>query len=424
MNESLFRRAELVLPGGVNSPVRAFKAVGGIPKFISHAEGCRLTDVDGVSYVDYVGSWGPMILGHNHRVIREAVELAAAKGLSYGAPCRAEVELAELMTSLVPGLEMLRMTSSGTEAVMSALRVARYVTGRCKLIKFEGCYHGHSDAMLVKAGSGALTLGTADSGGVPESAAALTLSANYNDLGSVEKLLDANRGEVAAVIVEPAAANMGVVAPAAGFLKGLRELCSIHGTLLIFDEVITGFRLSPGGAAEKYAVTPDLYAFGKIIGGGLPAGAFGASREIMSCVAPLGEVYQAGTLSGNPIAMAAGLAQLRYLAEHREVYGYIDAYAEKLARGLAEIFRGKAAVNRVGSLLTVFFTSRSVDSYSAAKASSAEDYAAFFHAMLDCGFYLPPSRFEAWFAGAAHGEFELSATLEAAQRFARSGALR
>jgi glutamate-1-semialdehyde 2,1-aminomutase len=358
-----------------------------------------------------------MILGHNHSVIREAVERAVGNGLSYGAPCAAEVELAELMTELVPGLEMVRMTSSGTEAVMSVLRVARYATGRDKVIKFEGCYHGHSDAMLVKAGSGALTFGVADSGGVSGEVAAFTLTASYNDLDSVSDLLDANPGQVAAVIVEPVAANMGVVPPRGGFLSGLRELCSKHGTLLIFDEVITGFRLSVGGASEFYGVRPDLFAFGKIIGGGMPVGAFGGSAELMSYVAPLGAVYQAGTLSGNPVAMAAGLAQLRYLNEHREVYAQIDGYAAGLASGLTEIANGKATVNRVGSLLTVFFTARNVDSYSAAKSSDTDSYGKFFHSMLNRGIYLPPSQFEAWFVGAAHGDSELDATLSAASSY-------
>jgi glutamate-1-semialdehyde 2,1-aminomutase len=419
-NEELFTRAKRVMPGGVNSPVRAFGAVGGTPHFIRSSDGSKITDTDGNTYIDYVASWGPMILGHNHPAIRSAVEKAVKDGLSFGAPCAAEVELAELICELVPGLEQLRMTSSGTEAVMSAVRVARHVTGRSKLLKFEGCYHGHSDGMLVKAGSGALTFGTPDSGGVPDAVAALTLTAEYNDLSSVYSLFAANAGEIAAVIIEPIAANMGVIPQSGGFLRGLKDLCCEYGALLIFDEVITGFRLAPGGAVQYFSkrhginVQPDLYAFGKIIGGGMPVGAFGGSREIMSKVAPLGAVYQAGTLSGNPIAMAAGLAQLRYLREHPEIYETLDIFAVRLADGLKKA-AGGLTVNHVGSLLTLFFSENAVDCYATAKASDTAKFARFFHGMLKRGIYLPPSQFEAWFISAAHSTHDLDLTILAAK---------
>jgi glutamate-1-semialdehyde 2,1-aminomutase len=398
--------------------VRAFGAVGGTPKFMSSGRGSRITDADGASYIDYVCSWGPLILGHNHPDIRAAVERAARHGLSFGAPCEDEVNVAELMCAMVHGLETVRMTSSGTEAVMSAVRVARRATGREKLIKFEGCYHGHSDAMLVKAGSGALTFGKPDSGGVPDGTASLTLTARYNDLASVAALFDANPSEVAAVIVEPVAANMGVVAPADGFLAGLRALCDKNGALLLFDEVITGFRLAPGGAQEKYGVAADLVTFGKIIGGGMPVGAFGGRRELMAHVAPLGDVYQAGTLSGNPVAMAAGLAQLRHLNEHREVYDTIDGACALLADGLAAAASKvgvPVTVNRVGSLMTVFFTGEQIRDFDAASRSNGELYAAWFHAMLRRGVYLPPSRYEAMFVSSAHSGADIARTIRAAR---------
>jgi glutamate-1-semialdehyde 2,1-aminomutase len=418
VSEELFTRAKRVLPGGVNSPVRAFGAVGGTPRFISGGRGSRITDADGAKYIDYVCSWGPLILGHNHPQIREAVERAVRRGLSFGAPCEDEVNLAELMCEMVSGLETVRMTSSGTEAVMSAVRVARRATGREKLIKFEGCYHGHSDAMLVKAGSGALTFGKPDSGGVPASSASLTLTAGYNNLLSVAALFDANPREIAAVIVEPVAANMGVVVPADGFLEGLRKLCDKNGALLIFDEVITGFRLARGGAQEKYGVAADLVTFGKIIGGGMPVGAFGGRRELMANVAPLGDVYQAGTLSGNPVAMAAGLAQLRYLNENPEVYAAIDGACAELATAVAEAAKRvgiPVTINRVGSLMTVFFTREEVTDFGAASRSDGERYAAWFHAMLRRGIYLPPSRYEAMFVSAAHARRELDRTVSAAR---------
>ena len=423
ISEELFERAKRVLPGGVNSPVRAYRAVGMAPRFITRADGAYIYDEDGKKYIDYVCSWGPMILGHNHPVIREAVEKAVKDGLSFGAPTRREVEIAELMCDLVPGIEMVRMVNSGTEAVMSALRLARGATGRDKLIKFEGCYHGHSDCMLVNAGSSALAGGHPSSAGVPVGAAKDTLTAQFNDLASVEALLEQNPGQVAAVIVEPVAANMGVVNPAPGFLPGLRALCDKHGALLIFDEVITGFRLALGGAQEYFGVKADLVTFGKIIGGGMPVGAYCGSRELLEQVAPCGPVYQAGTLSGNPVAMAAGLAQLTYLKEHPQVYADIAAKGERLADGLraAAAEAGiPVAVNQIGSLLAPFFTPTEVTTFIDAKGSDVGRYAKYFQAMLEGGVALAPAQFEAMFVSAAHGEAELDATLEAARAAFRS----
>ena len=423
ISEELFERAKRVLPGGVNSPVRAYRAVGMAPRFITRADGAYIYDEDGKKYIDYVCSWGPMILGHNHPVIREAVEKAVKDGLSFGAPTRREVEIAELMCDLVPGIEMVRMVNSGTEAVMSALRLARGATGRDKLIKFEGCYHGHSDCMLVNAGSSALAGGHPSSAGVPVGAAKDTLTAQFNDLASVEALLEQNPGQVAAVIVEPVAANMGVVNPAPGFLPGLRALCDKHGALLIFDEVITGFRLALGGAQEYFGVKADLVTFGKIIGGGMPVGAYCGSRELLEQVAPCGPVYQAGTLSGNPVAMAAGLAQLTYLKEHPQVYADIAAKGERLADGLraAAAEAGiPVAVNQIGSLLAPFFTPTEVTTFIDAKGSDVGRYAKYFRAMLEGGVALAPAQFEAMFVSAAHGEAELDATLEAARAAFRS----
>ena len=415
---SLFGRATRVLPGGVNSPVRAFGAVGGEPKFMASGSGSLIRDVDGTEYIDYVCSWGPLILGHGHGAVQAAVARAAANGLSFGAPCEDEVRIAELMCRMVPSLEMVRMTSSGTEAVMSAIRVARRATGREKLIKFEGCYHGHSDAMLVRAGSGALTLGKPDSGGVPNAAAALTLTATYNDAAGVKAIFDANPSEVAAVIIEPLAANMGTVEPVPGFLESVRQLCDERGALLIFDEVITGFRLAAGGAQERYGVRADLATFGKIIGGGMPVGAFGGRRELMEHIAPLGDVYQAGTLSGNPVAMAAGLAQLTHLHENPNIYSRLD----RAGTALADALRAEAGdagvpvtVNRAGSLLTLFFTSGEVKSFADAAASDGEMYAKWFHAMLRRGVYLPPSRYEALFVSAAHTDADIEVTAKAAR---------
>ena len=423
ISEQLFERAKKVLPGGVNSPVRAYRAVGMAPRFITRADGAYIYDEDGKRYIDYVCSWGPMILGHNHPVIREAVERAVQDGLSFGAPTRREVDIAELMVELVPNIEMVRMVNSGTEAVMSALRLARGATGRDKLIKFEGCYHGHSDCMLVNAGSSALAGGHPSSAGVPVGAARDTLTAQFNDLDSVRELLEGNPGQVAAVIVEPVAANMGVVNPAPGFLPGLRQLCDQHGALLIFDEVITGFRLALGGAQEYFGVKADLVTFGKIIGGGMPVGAYCGSRALLEQVAPCGPVYQAGTLSGNPVAMAAGLAQLTYLKEHPQVYADIAAKGEKLARGLraAAAEAGvPVAINQIGSLLAPFFTPTEVTTFTDAKGSDVGRYAKYFQAMLERGVALAPAQFEAMFVSEAHGDAELDATLAAARAALRS----
>ena len=417
-SEELFEQAVKVLPGGVNSPVRAYRAVGMAPRFITRADGPFIWDEDGRKYIDYVCSWGPMILGHNHPVIREAVEKAVKDGLSFGAPTRREVEIAQLMIDLVPNIEMVRMVNSGTEAVMSAVRLARGATGRDKIIKFEGCYHGHSDCLLVNAGSSALAGGHPSSAGVPEDIVKHTLTAQFNDLSSVEALLDAYPGQIACIIVEPVAANMGVVGPAPGFLEGLRALCDKSDALLIFDEVITGFRLALGGAQEYFGVKADLITFGKIIGGGMPVGAYCGSRALMEQVAPCGPVYQAGTLSGNPVAMAAGLAQLNYLKDHPEVYTDIAAKGEKLAAGLRETIARTGApvvVNQIGSLLAPFFTPTAVSTFVDAKGSDVGKYAQYFQGMLERGVALAPAQFEAMFVSAAHGEEELQATLAAAE---------
>ncbi|OUN07322.1 glutamate-1-semialdehyde-2,1-aminomutase [Flavonifractor sp. An92] len=417
-SESLFEAAVQVLPGGVNSPVRAFRAVNMAPRFITRADGSHIFDVDGRDYIDYVCSWGPMILGHNHPVIREAVEKAVKDGLSFGAPTAREVEIAQLMVELVPGIEMVRMVNSGTEAVMSAIRLARGATGRDKIIKFEGCYHGHSDCLLVGAGSSALAGGHPTSAGVPEDVVRHTLTAQFNDLASVEGLLEANPGQVACVIVEPVAANMGVVLPEPEFLPGLRKLCDRYGALLIFDEVITGFRLALGGAQAFFGVNADIVTFGKIIGGGMPVGAYCASRALMEEVAPCGPVYQAGTLSGNPVAMAAGLAQLHYLKDHPEVYTHISALADRLAEGLRKAAADTGApvsVNQVGSLLSPFFTPDGVSTFVDAKGSDVGKYARYFAQMLERGIYLAPAQFEAMFLSFAHTEEEVDRTVEAAR---------
>ncbi len=419
-SDELFQRAMNVIPGGVNSPVRAFRAVGGTPRFIKSANGAEITDVDGKSYIDYVCSWGPMILGHNHPAIKEAVIRAAENGLSFGAATELEVTMAELVCSVFPSVDMVRMVNSGTEAVMSAVRLARGATGRDKIIKFEGCYHGHCDFMLVNAGSGLMTSGVSGSAGVTEGCARDTLTAPYNDIGTVEKIFEANDGEIAAVIIEPVAANMGVVLPEEGFLDKLRELCDKNGSLLIFDEVITGFRLGIGGAQERFGVMPDITALGKIIGGGMPVGAYGGRRELMELVSPVGGVYQAGTLSGNPVAMAAGIAQISYLKEHPEVYARIDDLAERLFGGLKKIVErsGKhLAVNHIGSLGSLFFTEGSVKDYNDAKRSDTAEYGKYFTHMLDRGVYLAPAQFEAMFVSCAHTEEQVQKTLEAAESF-------
>ena len=413
-SEQLFAEAQQVLPGGVNSPVRACRAVDTYPRFLDHGMGSHVWDVDGNEYIDLIGSWGPLILGHCCQAVEQAVTAAISKGLSFGAPTAAEVEMAQLVCRMT-GLEMVRMVNSGTEAVMSALRLARGATGRGKIIKFAGCYHGHSDAMLVKAGSGALTGGAPDSAGVPADIAADTLTASYNDLASVEALLLANPGQVAAVIVEPVAANMGVVPPQPGFLQGLRQLCDQHGSLLIFDEVITGFRLAPGGAQEYFGVRADLVTYGKIIGGGMPVGAYGGSRRLMELVAPLGPVYQAGTLSGNPVAMAAGLAQLRILSSTPGIYADLERKGAALEAGLKQALAGMPAqVNRVGSLLTVFFTSQAVTGYDQARSSDLALYSRWYRGLLAQGIYTAPSQFEAMFLSHAHTDKDIQRILAAA----------
>ena len=414
-SEALFAQAQTVMPGGVNSPVRACRSVGTYPRFLEKGKGSHVWDVDGNEYVDFICSWGPLILGHCQEDVEKAVAESIGKGLSFGAPTAIEVEMAQLVCEMT-GVEMVRMVNSGTEAVMSALRLARGATGRSKIIKFAGCYHGHSDSMLVKAGSGALTGGAPDSAGVPKEMAEDTLTADYNDLGSVRALLEANRGQVAAVIVEPVAANMGVVPPKPGFLQGLRLLCDEFGSLLIFDEVITGFRLAPGGAQEYYGVRADLVTYGKIIGGGMPVGAYGGSRKLMELVAPLGPVYQAGTLSGNPVAMAAGLTQLKLLKAHPEVYEHLERRGALLQAGLEEALKGMdAQVNRVGSILTVFFTKEPVTGYAQAKASDLEQFKRWYLVLLSQGIYAAPSQFEAMFLSDAHTDADIQKAITAAK---------
>ena len=411
-SKDLFARAVQVMPGGVNSPVRAFRSVGTDPLFIERAKGNRIYDVDGNEYIDFVGSWGPMILGHADPEVLEALASRMQNGLSFGACTEAEVEMAELITQNIPHIEMVRMVNSGTEAVMSALRVARGYTGREKIIKFEGNYHGHSDSLLVKAGSGAMTFGNPNSAGVTRGAAADTLLASYNDLGSVEALFAENPGEIACVIVEPVAANMGVVIPQDGFLEGLRKLCDANGALLIFDEVITGFRMGFTGAAGYFGVTPDLVTYGKIIGGGMPVGAFGGKKDIMECLSPNGSVYQAGTLSGNPMAMQAGIVTLQKLLAHPEIYDKIGRLAAELASGLRSMMEG-CTVNQIGSLLTVFNTSGPVNSYADAAKSDTEKFAAVFRGLLENGVYIGPSQFEAMFVCEAFTEEDIQTVLEA-----------
>jgi glutamate-1-semialdehyde 2,1-aminomutase len=414
----LFRKAQELLPGGVNSPVRAFRSVGGQPLFIAKAKGATVTDVDGKTYIDYVSSWGPMIAGHAHPQVVAAVTRAAKLGTSYGAVTESEITLARMVHEAFPSIEMVRMVSSGTEAVMSAIRLARAATGRDDIVKFEGCYHGHSDQMLVKAGSGALTLGMPDSPGVPADLARHTLNLPYNDLGAVRRLLRARRGKIAAVIVEPVAANAGVILPAPGFLEGLREATADAGALLIFDEVITGFRVAYGGAQEYYGVRPDLTCLGKIIGGGLPVGAYGGRRELMEQVAPAGPVYQAGTLSGNPLAMAAGIATLSLLKK-KGVYRDLDAKGAYLEAGTAANLAKtgvKAVQNRVGSLSCLFFTGTPVVDFCSAKGADTKRYARYFRGMLDGGVYLAPSQFEASFISLAHTTADLDRTLAVQRR--------
>ena len=408
------------MPGGVNSPVRAFGSVGATPKFIKSAKGAYLYDEDGNKYIDYIGSWGPMILGHGRPEVLDSVIDACKRGLSFGAATAPEVEMAELVCSLIPSMEMVRMVNSGTEAVMSAIRLARGYTKRNKIIKFTGCYHGHSDGLLVKAGSGAMTSGIPDSLGVPEGCTQDTLSAEYNHLDSVTEHFQRCGDEIAAVIVEPVAANMGVVPPEPGFLKGLRSLCDESGALLIFDEVITGFRLGISGAQGYYGIEPDLTTFGKIIGGGMPVGAYGGSREIMELVAPVGGVYQAGTLSGNPVAMAAGIAQLTILKEHPEYYTDLNEKADKFYQNMQKILKKSGRpyqVNHVGSLGCLYFTEKEVMDYESAKTSDTKAFADYCNYMTAHGVYLAPSQFEAMFLSLAHTEEMLQETLEIMEQY-------
>ncbi len=409
----LLARAERIIPGGVNSPVRAFKGVGGTPPFIQRGDGCRLYDVDGNSYIDYVGSWGPLILGHRFPPVLEAIRATLEIGTSFGAPTEREIELAEEIQSAVPSMEMLRLVNSGTEATMSALRVARGFTGRELTVKFEGCYHGHVDSLLVKAGSGMATLGIADTAGVPDGFARTTIALPYNSVGALEVAFREQGDRIAAVIVEPVVGNMGCVPPAPGFLEAIRTLCDRYGALFIFDEVMTGFRVAFGGAQSLYGIRPDLSTFGKVIGGGLPIASYGGRADVMRCVAPVGKVYQAGTLSGNPVAVSAGLAMLRHLKAHPEVY----AQLERAAATVCAAAPAGVTVNRVGSMFTFFFIDHPVTDWDSAKSADTARFKAFFHHLLDRGVYLPPSQFEAGFVSAAHDDAAIAETVAAIRSF-------
>src|SRR5437667_5298458 len=414
----LFAKALRVMPGGVNSPVRAFRAVGGDPVFIASGKGSRITDVDGASYIDYVGSWGPLIVGHCHPEVMDALEKTLSTGTSFGASTAGEVELADAVHQAFPSVERVRLVNSGTEATLSALRVARAATGREKILKFEGCYHGHADSLLVKAGSGVATLGLPDSPGVPRALALLTVTAPYNDVGALEEMFRVHRNELAAAIAEPVAGNMGCVPPLPGFLERLRDLTAEQGAVLIFDEVMTGFRVGYGGAQQRYGIRPDLTTLGKIIGGGLPVGAYGGKAALMDIVAPAGPVYQAGTLSGNPVALAAGLKTLEIL-RRPGTYDRLEAVSAKLAAGLAREAQKAAVaacVNRVGSMLTMFFVDGPVVDFASAKKSHTAAFGAFFRSALDQGVYFPPGQFEAAFVSTAHTETDIETTLRAAAR--------
>lgn len=403
-SEQLFDKAKTLIPGGVNSPVRAFRSVGGSPVFIKSANGPYLVDEDGRQYIDLINSWGPMILGHAFEPVEKAVRDAIQHSFSFGAPTRKEVEMAELIIDMVPSVEKVRMVNSGTEATMAAIRVARGFTGRDKIIKFEGCYHGHGDSFLIAAGSGAMTMGIPDSPGVTKATAADTLTAPYNDLAAVETLLDKNHNQVAAIILEPVVGNMGCVLPELGFLQGIRDLCDKHGVLFIFDEVMTGFRLAKGGAQERFGITPDLTTMGKIIGGGMPVGAYGGRADIMNMVAPAGPVYQAGTLSGNPIAMSAGLAMLHHLNEHPEVYTRLEEIGQTLTAGFRAGLQKAGlpyTINHIGSMFTLFMTERPVTNFTEAKSCDVPQFGRYFHAMLERGIYLAPSQFESLFLSVA-----------------------
>lgn len=415
-SESLFAKAKNVIPGGVNSPVRAFKSVGLNPRFIKAGKGSRIFDEDGNEFIDFVGSWGPLILGHAHPEVMVALKAAMENGTSFGAPTKAEVEIAELICEMVPSIDMVRLVNSGTEAVMSAIRLARGVTGRERIVKFVGCYHGHSDGLLAKAGSGAATLAVPDSMGVPRSVVEHTGVLPFNDLEAVERELTEHKDKVAAVVVEPVAGNMGVVPPNDGYLEGLRTLCTDHGALLIFDEVMTGFRVAAGGAQERFGVTPDLTCLGKVIGGGLPVGAFGGRRDIMEHLAPAGGVYQAGTLSGNPLAVAAGLTTLKILKRDNP-YDELERRSDRLATGISKVLTDKGishCVNRVGSMFSVFFHGGPVNNYDDAAAADIDKFVVLFKGLLNAGIYIAPSAYEAWFVSTAHTDGDVDAAVAAA----------
>ncbi len=419
-SQSLFTRAQQSIPGGVNSPVRAFKSVGGTPVFIDKASGAYLYDADGRRYIDYIASWGPLILGHAYPPVVKAIREKVLDGTSFGAPTGLEIDMAELIKSMAPNIDLIRMVSSGTEACMSAIRVARGYTGRNKFIKFEGCYHGHADAFLIKAGSGAATFNIQHVPGIPAPVADDTLTAPYNDLAAVEKLIEQYREQVAAIIIEPVAGNMGCILPKPGFLEGLRNLCDRENILLIFDEVMTGFRLAPGGAQQALGVNADLITYGKVIGAGMPVGAFGGKREIMESVAPVGKVYQAGTLSGNPIAMIAGFTLLTELKNNPAIYGELEQKTEQLKNGMAEIFMGKkipVQINQLGSMISVHFTTEPVTDFASSSRSDQQQFNSFFHHMLKSGVYLPPSAFESWFLNNALSAVDIAETLKVVENF-------
>lgn len=415
-SDNLFKKAKNFIPGGVNSPVRAFKSIGRNPLFISKAHGSKIYDSDGNEFIDYVGSWGPMLLGHSHPKILDAIERTLKNGTSFGAPTELEVKIAELITKLVPSIQMVRMVNSGTEATMSAIRLARAFTGKNKIIKFEGCYHGHADTFLIKAGSGALTFGTPDSPGIPDTVAQYTLNARFNDIESIYKIVEKNKGQIAAIIVEPVVGNMGCIPPKSNFLADLRNVCDQENIILIFDEVMTGFRLAAGGAQELYKIKPDLTTLGKIIGGGLPVGAYGGKKEIMELLAPSGPVYQAGTLSGNPIAMAAGYEMLSIISSSKEIYQILEERSSQLEIGMNKIMSKlglEYKINRVGSMFTLFFTNKEVYDFETAKSSDTQKFTKYFNGMLERGIYLPPSQFEAAFISMAHTSEDIEQTLVA-----------
>ena len=420
---ALFAEAQKYIPGGVNSPVRAFKGVGGTPVFFERAKGSLLYDADGTEYVDYIGSWGPMILGHCNDEVLAAISAQLGRGMSFGAPTALETQIAKLISEMVPNIDLIRMVNSGTEACMSAIRLARGYTGRNKIIKFEGCYHGHADSFLIKAGSGASTLGIPNSPGVPAAVAADTLIGIYNNIDQVRQLAAANKGQIAAVILEPVAGNMGCVPPSEAFVRGLRQMCTEEGIVLIFDEVMTGFRLAKGGAEELFGIDADLVCFGKVIGGGMPVGAYAGKREIMSSIAPLGPVYQAGTLSGNPIAMASGLATLSILNRQPEIYRQLEDKTQYLSAGLASILNEKGmphTINQRGSMMSVFFSATPVVDFQTAALANNDYFNRFFHGMLDRGVYLAPSSFETWFLAITHTQALLDRTLDAARSVIKS----